>query len=132
MPIHTAIDKTTEVLRRTLTGEVTVDELIASFEDSLSHPDYRAGMNSLTDLREYGHQSSTADIRKIADFFIGHTEDIRGGMAAIVVSQTVSYGMVRMLQAYLDASPVSVGVFYDLGEAEQWLGIGDGGSTGAR
>ena len=133
MPVHVRIDKNSSVLYRTLTGLVTVDDMIASFHETLQDPDYRAGMNSLTDLSAYAHQNSTADMRRLADFFIAHSDDIRGAKAAIVVSLKVSYGMVRILQAYLDVAPVNVEIFYDLQEAERWLGIiGPVGAEGLR
>jgi hypothetical protein len=123
MPIDLQLDKTNDVIYRTVTGRVSADELLENLECTRNHPDYHPGMASLSDMRDYVHQATNADIRRIAQFFTEHLEDIRGSRAAIVVSKTASYGMSRMLQSYLEGAPLSVLVTYDLAEAKQWLGI---------
>jgi hypothetical protein len=79
-------------------------------------------MNDLTDLREYVHGATKEDMARIAQHIIGHGEAAAGMRAALVVSTAVSYGMARMLQIHLDDLPLEISVFYDIDEAERWLG----------
>lgn len=123
MPVDIVIDEKNGLVVRKLTGEVSVDEIIASFAATICRPDYQPGMNTLVDLTAYTHQNDTADMRKIADFFLAHRDRVKGARAAVVVSQTVSFGMVRMLQTFLDRTQMLLEVFYDLGEARAWLGL---------
>jgi hypothetical protein len=123
MPIDIHIDKTRGFLRRTVTGPVTAEEVIAELESTLRRPDYLPGMDSITDLRGNTHRATGEDIRRIADWLLEHGDALHGGKAAIVVSWAVSYGMMRMLQTYLDPAPVAVSLFYDPAEAEDWLKV---------
>jgi hypothetical protein len=123
MPIDIHIDKAESLLRRTVTGSVTAEEVIAEFESTLRHPDYLLGMDSITDLRGNTHQATGEDMRRIADWLLEHCDALHGAKAAIVVSRAVSYGMMRMLQTHLDQAPVAVSLFYDLAEAEDWLRV---------
>jgi hypothetical protein len=124
MTVDFHIDKTRDLLVRTLGGEVTPDEVIDGLEASMKHPDYRPGMPSLIDMRGLASASSSADIRRFAGFLTEHADTLRGMQAALVVSRTVDYGLARMLQAIADDPHVSLAVFYDIGEARQWLGVG--------
>ena len=77
----------------------------------------------LTDLREAAHHTGPEDIRRIAGLLSRSLERIAEGRAAVVVSQAVSFGMMRMLQAYVDGIPFEIRIFYDLAEARRWLGL---------
>lgn len=123
MPVEFSIDKSGDLLMRTIKGEVGVDEIMASLDDSVNHRDYRPGMKSLIDMREYVPQSTSADVRQIAEYLLGRAEVLKGMEAAVVVSQAVAYGMARMLQAFADHPDFNIAVFYDLDEAKQWLGV---------
>lgn len=123
VPIEEAIDKEAGVIRRKYTGMVSGEEIIANFDETVNRPEYRPGMKSLMDFRGYEHQLDSKDMRKMAEFFIEHAESVKGAKAAVVVAHTVSYGLVRMLQVYVEAAPVQVEVFFEMEEAERWLGI---------
>jgi hypothetical protein len=123
MPIEVSIDRKRDLVRRRISGEVSTDDMIRSFEETLRHPEYQPGMNELTDIRDHVHQTTGEDIRKVAD-----TLKERGGFTgnvqhAIVVSRTVSYGLSRMLQMLMDDTPWEVAIFENPGEAERWLGV---------
>ena len=123
MPITYTIDKQRRSIHRVISGTVTSDEILASLTEILKHPDYQPGMKSLTDLRAIQHYASPQDVRQIANFILGRGDEVRGGKAAIVVAQDVSFGMARMLELLTESSPLSIGVFRDLKEAYEWLGI---------
>jgi hypothetical protein len=55
MPVNQTIDKRGGIIYRTVSGSVTMDELLRSFGSVLADVDYRPGMKSLTDMREVEH-----------------------------------------------------------------------------
>jgi len=121
MPIDISIDKERGLFIRTVRGAITTEEVIRSVEQVLAHPDFRPGMKSLSDLRDVIPYTSTTDVKAIAKLILSHSEQVSGVRAAVVVTQAISYGMMRMLQAYCDRSPAEIAVFYDLDEAMDWL-----------
>ena len=123
MPVDISIDKENGLVTRVIRGRVTTDEVLKSLKQVLDHPDYHQGIKSLTDLREVTPQAETVEIKKIAQLIKDQGERLKGGKAAVLVSTQITYGMMRMLQAYCDESPLEIRVFYSLDKAEAWLGI---------
>ncbi len=123
MPVSFTIDRTNDVVLRTARGEITAEQLAQNFEEVLAHPDFHAGIKSLTDARELDHHLEVEDMRDIAKTIARYRDRIAGGRAAVVVSIAVSYGLMRALQAYADQSPIDIRIFYDVDEARRWLGI---------
>lgn len=123
MPVEFWIDKRNNLVCRTVRGEVDLAEFMAGLEEAINHPDCGPGMKSLTDLREYVPQVTSGDIKHIAEYLLRDVGARRGMDAAVVVSQTVSYGMMRMLQTIADTPAFRISVFYDLDEAKEWLGV---------
>ena len=123
MPITYTIDKQKRFIKRTMSDTVTLDEILANIDEVMNHPDYQPGMRSLTDVRPLLRHVSPQDVRQLAHFLIGRGERIRGGRAAVVVTQEVGFGMARMLELLTQNAPLSVGVFKDPNEAYEWLGL---------
>ena len=123
MPIEVTIDKGRDLITRTLTGQIAIEEIIAGLQETAAHPDYHAGMKSLNDLRGFVPVSDSSNVRRIAEYLLANAAEREGLRAAIVVSRTVDYGMARMLQALADTPSFSLAVFYDIDEAKQWLGV---------
>jgi len=123
MTVEFRVDKKNNLLVRKIGGEVSVAEVMEDLQNALRHPDYKVGMKSLTDLRDYIPTITSSEIREIADYLLADAEARKGMSAAIVVSQKVSYGLMRMLQELSENPEFSISVFYDIDEAKQWLGV---------
>ncbi len=123
MSITFTIDKHRRFIHRVVSGAVTTDEILAHITEILQHPDYQPGMKSLTDIRAIQQYASPEDVRQIANFILGRSKEVQGGRAAVVVAQDVSFGMARMLELLTESSPLSIGVFRELAEAYEWLGM---------
>ena len=123
MPVEFRVDKKNNLLVRRISGEVSVSEIIEYLEKGLRHPDYEVGMKSLTDLRDYVPTITSSEIREIAEYLLSDAEARKGMAAALVVSQKVSYGLMRMLQELSENPEFSISVFYDMDEAKKWLGV---------
>jgi len=121
MPIGVQIDRTRNLVIRTASGAVTIDEYLHSIQEVLAHPDFSPGMKSISDLREAASLASPQELRKISKILVERSNEITGGRVAIVVSRELAYGMSRMLQAYSARASVDIGVFYEMDEALDWL-----------
>jgi hypothetical protein len=122
MSILIRVDESQDLLSATLLGPVSVQSFIEELEHTLSSADLSAGFNALIDMREVVHSVSGDDVGKLARHLSEHPR-LEGTRAAIVVTQTVTYGLMRMLQTHMDEAPMAVSVFYDLDEAKRWLGL---------
>ena len=69
------------------------------------------------------HQADSEDIKRIASVFLANGAALQGSEVAVVVARTVSYGMLRMLQTFIESAPSRCSVFYDIGEAKELLGV---------
>jgi hypothetical protein len=123
MPTSFRIDKDAGVVYRTITGEMTTEQLIEIYTSMLDHPDFRPGMSALTDMRGTRASAYRHDVLRIAEFVREHHEKIGHLRIAVVVSSSASYGMMRELEAELEESPIEIGLFRDLPAADEWLGI---------
>lgn len=117
------VDKDAGIVYRTMSGEVTTDELLESYAATLKHPDFRPGMKALTDMRELKPKAFRSDVLRVAEFVLKHRDQIGDLRIAVVVSADASYGLMRELEAELERSPVQIGLFRDMAEAEEWLGL---------
>jgi len=52
MPVNTVIDKKAGVMIRTVTGELTFEDIKSSYEASLIRPDFQMNMHVIWDLRD--------------------------------------------------------------------------------
>jgi hypothetical protein len=117
------VDKEAGIVYRTISGEVTTDELLRSYAAVLRHPDFRPGMKALTDMRGIKPKAFRSDVLRVAEFISKHEDEIGDLRIAVVVSADASYGIVRELEAELERTPVEIGLFRDMAEAEEWLGL---------
>lgn len=123
MPVEFEVDHENGLVVTTLIGRVSTQESLAHIEHLVKNPRDYPHVSYLTDLRRAEHQASGEDIRKISESLSAHEEVIAGRKLAIVVSQPVMYGMMRMLELRLDAAPLDVAVFYEMDDAKRWLGV---------
>ena len=113
------------LIRASLEGAVPVDTVLRRLEGAFTSPGFRPGMNMLLDGRGAAHHLEAEDIARVSRYLIANRDKIEGGKAAVVVAKTVSYGLMRMLQAQVDGMPIGFSVFYDIDEARRWLGLRD-------
>jgi hypothetical protein len=76
MPLKTVIDKKTGVMIRTVTGEITFEEIKSSYEASLTHPDFQNDMHVIWDVRDADPSNfQREDIIRIARYFEAQLKD---------------------------------------------------------
>lgn len=90
----------------------------------LQHPDFRAGMKALTDMREVTPTALRRDVLRVVRFVREHQEEIGDLRIAVVVPANAEYGLMREPSTELTASPLDIEVFRDIGETRRWLDLG--------
>jgi hypothetical protein len=106
----------------TVSGLASLEQLLAYQAEYLFDPRWSPGMNVLTDLR--GLDASTLSSDQIRAFAASNNlrADLFGsGRTAVVVSERVTFGLLRMFQFHTDAAGFDQRAFYSLEEARRWL-----------
>lgn len=120
MPFKYSIHPDQNLIRQTLWGDISVDDLRQLAAAMWSDPAYRNKMDILADLRE-------AQVRIPYDQMVEYTQYINDrsdiGRQAIVVSRQLEFGMARMYEQLTEsgAKREDLGVFFSLEEAEAWM-----------
>ena len=70
MSIQTSIDPKTGFRRHTITGDISMDDVRKTLEETYAHPDFRAEADAMWDLTDASGDLATEDIRHLADFFL--------------------------------------------------------------
>jgi len=110
------------VLVRTY-GEASVhgfDDLLTTLVNS---PEWVAGNRQLVDHRKLSAEHLTNDdIQKIVSISKKYGEQLAGGPVAFVVSDTVSFGMVRIYELLGgEKTHNMIRIFYSIDDAVAWL-----------
>lgn len=126
MPVETVIDKKIGVMIRTVTGELTFEDIKSAFESSLSHPDFHKDMHVIWDLQNAdASKIYQQDVIRIARYFESQLKKRVDYKAAIVVSRDLEYGLSRMYQVAVADLPAKIGIFKRLGDAKNWVTASD-------
>jgi len=115
------IDSSRNLVRETWSGDVTLENYKSAIAELRHHPEYRQGMDGLTDYRCARIMLSYNSMTMLASL-CSFTEKWRH--VAVVVSRVVDYGLARMYQALTESSGSHVkefGIFMSIEEAERWL-----------
>jgi len=123
MPFTFKIDKDIGVVYQTIKGPITTKELLNYFFNIFRHPDYKPGMKYLADIREIEPSLFKKDMDAISAYLKKYLDNIGPLKVAVVVLLDSSYGMLRMLQTYLEDAQIEIDIFRDIDEARKWLQI---------
>lgn len=108
----------------TLEEDFTYDILRAAYLGVVEHPDRKAGMNSIWDVRAVKSSDLTqVELGAFRDLLHGHIgADADHLKTAILSGPDVTFGMARVFQSVTDAElPAQFEVFETPEEAEAWL-----------
>jgi hypothetical protein len=126
MPITSKIDKRMNLTTFTLTGELTMDEILGALKCFWGGRELT--LNTLWDTRNaIVNNLKSSEMGNIAEF-IGQNrnrfEERKDGKAAIVASTDLQYGLSRILGTLYEREsvPIKLRPFRKMEEAIQWLG----------
>ena len=126
MPITSKVDKTRNLTIFTLTGELTIDEILGALKSFWEGHDLT--LNTLWDARNAVVTNlKSSEIGNIAGFigqYRNRFEERKNGKATIVASSDLQYGLSRILETLYEREnvPIKLQPFRKMEEAIQWLG----------
>jgi len=125
--VEVSLDPTGRFLRVRLSGDQTLESLLAALASMEEHPDFRPELNRLWDLSAATMASlSRADFQRIAELTTARGVEPPGARVAVLVAHDVDFGLMRMLDLLTEnRRPDELRTFRDRAEAERWLGGGD-------
>jgi hypothetical protein len=101
-------------------GDVTLDECRQYQKQLLADPRMRSGIHLLADLTGVTGAPSAAELRTVAREFQPLIE--KGlGRIALLSDSTFMYGVARMFCVFAESVGMTVAVFRDRAEAQEWL-----------
>ena len=116
------IDATRGLVRTTLAGRVTDDDLAEHQRRLAADPAFSAQMHQLVETAAVAEIAVTGEgIRRVAQANLFGPASRR----ATVAAQDSHYGMARMFQLLRDAGPEEIAVFRTPHEAHAWLGLAE-------
>ena len=122
MPIETKIDSDTGFRTHTVTGDISLDAVRLTLEETYAHSDFRPEAGAVWDLTGATIDIPTEDVRHLADFVGKLAGDKAPGKAALLVSSEIDDGVVQMYESILSGqSSKPIMVFRDVEEAKRWL-----------
>jgi hypothetical protein len=126
MSIQTRIDPETGFRTHTVTGEIRMDDVRRTLEETYAHPDFRAEAGAIWDLRDATAKLATEEVRHLADFVGKLAGGAAAGKVALLVPSDLESGTARMYESILGGqSSKPIMLFRDTLEAERWLTEGD-------
>jgi hypothetical protein len=122
MAFRYALDPLTRIVHITYPANPTYEEWAAMMEAVFQEPRYAPGWSFLGDRRAVEEAPSKDFVECAVGFVRRHQPQLAGARWASVVSGPAAYGMIRMGQTLAEDS-LMVGVFTDMEEAREWLGL---------
>ena len=125
MPITSKVEKTKNLTIYTLTGELTLDEILNALKSFWEA--HTLTLNLLWDAQGAKvNQLKSEEVAKIIEFigqYKHRFEERKGGKAAIVASSNLQYGLSRILGTFyeIEGFPTQLKVFRIMDEAMEWL-----------
>lgn len=127
IPFH--IDYSARLLVVYVPAHATTQDILENIEIIAREPDFTDFdvMTIFSDLnRVVGDMSAFQnDLRSVSDKLIERYGTGGKFKAAYVISKNVDFGLLRMFTTYRGRKLEHTELFYDAGEALEWLGIGE-------
>ena len=123
MTVNNQIDLENNLIVRTISGELTLPDILAAFNDSLTDEDFSKDMNVIWNFNDADISVGTTDeILEIIDY-IKNSMDKRGSdyKIALVAPEELSFGLSRMFASYGSELPLSIGVHRSIDDAYGWI-----------
>lgn len=123
MAISSQIDSENNLIVRTITDKLSMQEILDSFNASLADKAFNKDMHVIWDLRNANiSELSSEEIIKVVEFIQSSTAE-RGSeyKIALVASEDSNFGISRMFATYGQELPLSIGVYRDIDEAYDWV-----------
>ncbi len=122
MPLVYDIDPSRRLVTLRPEGYPPPDEWFATITKAVADPRFAPGFDFLYDRSGVDHIPDAMYVRAWVFRHAAMMKEVDGGRLAVVVTQPVVYGMIRMASAFADSAGVRVDAFWTEAEALRWLG----------
>ncbi len=122
MQVNRVIDSERGFVFTTITGEITVGDVLADIERLAAQPSYRPEMPGIVDMRQATTHMTAEQIEQIAQTLKKRPNVVSHTRRALLVSSDLLYGLYRMFESFADENPTEYRVFRDENEARAWIG----------
>ena len=119
MPITYHVDRDARLIRATVWGDVTLEEMLDCVTSAAAETG-GPGYAILSDHREVGEPITRTQVERLVEQLEALRASFAGARWAVIVSKPASFGMMRMLSVLAEGIPMTVRVFVDAGRAERW------------
>ena len=120
MPISYRINRERGRVETTCSGQTTLKEVMAHFDELQKDPERPQQLDVLLDLTEQLSLPDSPQMRAAADR-VGLVTDLVFGACAVVATRESLYGMARMFEVFARGHFAAIQTFRDRKEAEEWL-----------
>ena len=124
MSVEYMIDLEKRLLVLKGTGVVTGPDMHAYVGRVLEDPDVRSVTKELVDFRQAEFNMGPEDVRGFASADRTRFDGLQIERRAILVSNELQFGLMRMYGQYMASMQQDVRSFYDMDEALRWLELG--------
>lgn len=121
MPITFQVDRQRRLVRFEASGELRTEEMRQALLGALGALGGETGYAVVSDHRQLVSPATPEQVREMVQILASDGGALRGSRVAMIVAQTASYGMMRMLGAYTGELGIDVGVFWNEQDAWQFL-----------
>ena len=122
MPLVTSIDAKAGLATHTITGELSLEDVMKAMVNLFTHPEFRPDMAILVDISNGSAETlSQEDIDEFVNLTRAMGEKRGSGRSAILAAKDLDYGIGRIIQALLDDTTRDLRVFRDRDVCLQWL-----------
>ena len=121
MTVQYQIDLSIRRITTQAFAEVTIDEVLAHFDELSVDPTYETDLDVLLDLVDCKTLPGIDEIRSAAGRVTADLSSLRFGRLAIVVVSDALFGMLRMFHTLSEAAFSDAQFFRDRDQALRWL-----------
>lgn len=119
MPIRYELDDCHRRVVATIEGPFQVDDMLEIMARQRAEQTWTYGI--LYNLRGITGQPTVADLRLLTESSGRYPEQAPRGPVALLAADATLYGRLSMCTAHGQSAPLTIGVFRERTEAEQWL-----------
>jgi hypothetical protein len=113
------------IVRISISGLIDPHAVIAFLHSLVEDPAFHPQLPRLVDMREVPQPLPVADLERVAYAVEQLRSRLAGSRAAVLVSTTAMFGVVRQFGTLVERAGVEVTPFTSEREALAWLGVDD-------
>ena len=121
MPVTYRIDREQKRIYTRCTGETTLREVLAHFDELELDAECPPSADVLLDLTEIVNLPNVGQIRTAAERTGDASKKVGFGACAVVVGSEAWFGMARVFEAFTEPHFSRTAVFRSIEAAESWL-----------